>query len=142
MSRRRPPVGDDFAPLEPFSPFAEDDSTHDRGRQAEADGRRWLAERGYEIVTANYRTPVGEIDVVGEEDGVLCFVEIKARMSSAYGPATAAVTRRQKSRVARAASLYLQDTGYEGPCRFDVLGMNWDGQAWRFELIRDAFELP
>jgi putative endonuclease len=127
--------------LKSSSPFAEADSTHERGRQAEADGRRWLAGKGYEILTANYRTPVGEIDVIAEEGGELCFIEIKARMSAVYGPATAAVTPRQQSRVARAASLYLQDTGYEGPCRFDVLGMNWDGRAWRFELIRDAFEL-
>jgi putative endonuclease len=121
-------------------PFAADDSTHRRGRQAETAGRAWLEARGYRITAANYRTAVGEVDLVGEEGDTLCFIEIKARMTAAYGPAAAAVSRRQRSRVARAAALYLLDTGWEGPCRFDVLAMDWTEDGWRFELFRDAFE--
>ncbi|MCZ6507551.1 MAG: YraN family protein [Acidobacteria bacterium] len=123
-------------------PFAQGDSTHRRGRQAEAAGRRWLEERGYRILATNYRTPLGEIDLVAREQDTVCFIEIKARVSPAHGPAIGAVTARQRARVARAAALYLQATGYEGPCRFDVLGLDWDGEDWLFELVQEAFEAP
>ncbi len=69
----------------------------------------------------------------------LCFVEIKARETTAFGFASAAVSPHQQRRIARAASLYLQASGHEGDCRFDVLAMDWDGDGWHFELIRDAF---
>jgi Holliday junction resolvase-like predicted endonuclease len=49
------------------------------------------------------------------------------------------VTRQQRQRVARAAAFYLQRSGWEGDCRFDVLGMDWRGSAWRFDLVRGAF---
>lgn len=76
---------------------------------------------------------------MAEDDGVLCFLEIKARVSGIHGPALAAVTVHQRRRVARAAALYLQATGFEGDCRFDVLGMDWGASAWRFDLVRGAF---
>ena len=121
-------------------PFANSDSTHQRGRRAEKAGERWLADQGYRIVARNYRTPVGEIDLIAQDGDTLCFIEIKARTSSAYGPAITAISPHQQSRVARAASLYLLRAGWEGPCRFDALGLDWAGEKWTFTLLRSAFE--
>ena len=120
-------------------PFSSDESTHSRGRQAERDGRVWLERQGYSVVEANYRTHVGEIDLVAHDGEVLCFIEIKARETTHFGFAVAAVTPHQQKRISRAASLYLQSSDHEGDCRFDVLAMDWDGDGWHFELIRDAF---
>ena len=78
--------------------------------------------------------------MIGREGDVLCFVEIKARTSSAYGPAITAITPRQQSRVVRAASLWVQESGWEGPCRFDALGLDWTGEEWAFTLLRNAFD--
>ena len=58
------------------------------------------------------------------------FVEIKARETTVFGFASAAVTRHQQRRITRTASLYLQDSSHEGDCRFDVLAMDWDGDGW------------
>jgi putative endonuclease len=76
---------------------------------------------------------------VAEEDGVLSFVEIKARARALHGSAVTAVSLHQRRRVARAAALYLQRTGFDGDCRFDVLGLDWSPSGWRFELLRGAF---
>jgi Holliday junction resolvase-like predicted endonuclease len=52
------------------------------------------------------------------------------------------VPRPKQTRIGRVASLYLVRYDDAPPeCRFDVLGMDAVGGAWRFTLIRNAFVL-
>ncbi len=104
---------------------------------------RYLESQGFEIVARNATTKVGEIDLVAREGETLCFVEIKARSGDRYGPAIAAVNPAKQRRLARAAAMYLALERWQGPCRFDVLGLDaqQDGGSWSFTLIRDAFRL-
>jgi putative endonuclease len=37
----------------------------------------YLAERGYEILTRNARTPYGEIDIIAKQDDITVFIEVK-----------------------------------------------------------------
>ena len=81
-------------------------------RQAEA---HWPSQRilgglyslqGYRVLGRRVKTRLGELDVVAlSPSGALCFVEVKAR--AAEGSAAEAITGRQRSRIARAAALYL-----------------------------------
>ena len=127
------------APCDERSPFPPDASTHDRGVQAEDLAAAWLTESGYRILTRNYRTAVGEIDVVAAHGEVLCFVEVKARSDLSFGSPLAAVTAHRRRRLGRGARLYLAESGWDGPCRFDVLGMVAGEDGWEMELVRDAF---
>jgi len=117
-----------------------------RGRIAEDAAARWLERRGYRIVERNHRNRAGEIDLVAWHGETLCFVEVKARAVTAYGPASAAVNWEKRRRLGRAAALYLALRGGPAPeCRFDVLGVEAQEdageRAWRFSLITDAFRL-
>ena len=42
----------------------------------------YLAERGYEIIARNARTPYGEIDIVAKQGDITIFVEVKTLTSS------------------------------------------------------------
>jgi putative endonuclease len=125
--------------------FAEAGHNRGRGKVGEDAAVRWLEARGFRIVARNVTTKVGEIDLVAQEGDTLCFLEVKARSSAAYGPAIAAVGPAKQRRLSRAASLYLVYHRWAGPCRFDVLGLDRDESAapetggWRFTLIRNAF---
>jgi putative endonuclease len=66
----------------------------------------WLRLRGYRILARNFRTPVGEIDIVARRRAVLCLVEVKARDEVAN--ALQAISPRQRERISRAASAFLQ----------------------------------
>lgn len=111
-----------------------------KGKFGEDAAVLWLTSQGYEIVDRNVVNHAGELDLVAREGGTLCFVEIKARSSQAFGPAIAAVDARKQRRVSRAAALYLAMKGlHSSPCRFDVLGLDWEGDGWRYTLVRDAF---
>jgi len=75
------------------------------GEQAAAD---FLAERGYQLVARNVRTPYGEIDLIASKDGLTIFVEVKARTTSRYGPPEVAVTPRKQAHMLACAEHYAQ----------------------------------
>jgi putative endonuclease len=112
-----------------------------RGAAAEEEARRYLERQGYAIVASNAVTKAGEIDVVALDGGTLCFVEVKARASLDFGPAIAAVDPRKQRRLARAAALYLALNPHDGPCRFDVVGLDPAPDGWEITLLRNAFEI-
>ncbi len=74
----------------------EDMPAHQRtGRRGEEDAYFYLRLRGYTIIARNYRAPNhrGELDLIGWERDVLCFVEVKTRTKHDLKPAEAAVDR-------------------------------------------------
>lgn len=111
-----------------------------RGRSAEDDAVAWLERQGYRPIARNARTAAGEIDLVADDDGTLCFVEVKARSTAEFGPAVAAVGAAKQRRLRRAAAMWLAMHPCEAPCRFDVLGLDAAADGWEFTLVRDAFE--
>jgi putative endonuclease len=122
------------------SDFRRQPHTRARGRVGEEDAVQWLAGQGFEVLERNVVNKAGEIDAVAKEGETLVFLEIKARASDAYGPAIAAVDARKQRRVSRAAALYIaMKRLHNAPCRFDVLGLDWQEGGWRFTLIRNAF---
>jgi putative endonuclease len=66
----------------------------------------YLAERGYNVIARNVRTPYGEIDIIAEKDGFTIFVEVKARTSSSLGPPEISVTPRKQEHMRSAAEYY------------------------------------
>jgi putative endonuclease len=130
----------------PLDRFRRHAAPGDRGREAEAEAAGWLERQGYRILARNARTGAGEIDVVAEEDGTLCFVEVKARSRGSHGGAISAVSPAKQRRLVRAAQAWLLRHPTDRPCRFDVLAMDADGAGedaalrWRYTLVRNAFE--
>jgi putative endonuclease len=116
-------------------------STHQRGRAAEQAAERWLVEAGYQILERNVVNHAGEIDLIARDSGgTLCFIEVKARATAAFGPAIAAVTAAKRRRLSRAAALHLALRGLHlTACRFDVLGLDKTAEGWKFTLVQDAF---
>jgi putative endonuclease len=124
--------------------FGDQPHNRARGKVGEDDAVRWLEGQGYRMVERNVVNHGGEIDLVARDGDTLCFIEIKARASDAFGPAIAAVDLRKQRRISRAASLYLAVKGpRDTPCRFDVVGLDRSDRSgeggWRYTLIRDAF---
>lgn len=123
--------------------FESESTTRGRGRVGEDAGSAWLSRHGYVILERNHASRIGEIDVIARHGDTLCFVEIKARQDDRLGSPLEAVHRRKQRQIARVAGLYLAESDWSGPCRFDVLGMELDEAGeWRFQLIRNAFEAP
>ncbi len=113
-----------------------------RGRAGEAAAGAYLRRIGYEIEATNARFPVGEIDLVAQEKGVLCFIEVRARTSARYGTAAESITWRKRQRFLKAVQWYLQrrQIPWRGEIRFDVVTIELQQSARPdVHLIRGAF---
>lgn len=115
------------------------------GAEAERAAAKLLESGGHRILERNFNSPVGELDLITLDGDTLCFVEVKARFDSRYGGGAAAVDRRKRGRVVRAAEAFLCQPEHSGlrqkPCRFDVVTATWseDEGDWTFTHYPDAF---
>ena len=101
---------------------------------------KFLKKKGYRILDRNFRTPLGEIDVIAEDRNTLVFVEVKTRTDDSFGRPFEAVTFRKKEKLRKAALSYLKSSRKEMASRFDVLSIEVRGGESRIEHIVDAFE--
>ena len=83
-----------------------------------------LEQRGYTILTRNYRTPIGELDIVARDRQHLLFVEVKTRRTAAFGAPAEAVGAHKQRQIMRAAQWYLANARYPDlQPRFDVIAV-------------------
>jgi putative endonuclease len=112
------------------------------GRRGEDDAYFWLRRRGYVIVGRNWRSARrrGEIDLIGWEDGVLCFIEVKTRRTSGLVTAEAAIDMRKQRELRAMAADYMRRLPEPPPYRFDVVTVHYDpGPKPAITLLRNAF---
>jgi putative endonuclease len=118
-------------------------SIRHRGPEGEQAAAKFLERRGYRIVASNYRTRLGEIDLIAEDRGTVVFIEVKARATNQFGTAAEAITPAKQARIARLAQQFLAARGLmDRPCRFDaVLISGVDPVGQQIELVTAAFEI-
>jgi putative endonuclease len=75
------------------------------GISAESRAAVWLLAHGYRILARQWKSPLGEIDIIAARRHLLIFVEVKARAT--LDEAAESVTERQKQRIAAAAEIWL-----------------------------------
>ncbi|MBN1893020.1 YraN family protein [bacterium] len=110
-----------------------------RGEDAAAD---YLSARGYRILERNYRTRLGEIDIIAQKDHVLVFLEVKTQASDAFGPPETWVDIRKQKKIIQAASCYIRESHGSGmDCRFDVIAVRLGRSGPVCRHIRNAFWL-
>src|SRR5262249_61507415 len=80
------------------------------GRRGEEDAYFHLRDLGYIMVARNFRSPRrrGDLDLIGWDKDVLCFIEVKTRTSHAVKPAEAAVDQHKKRELSAVAREFLR----------------------------------
>ena len=100
---------------------------------------------GYTIIARNYRSPHhrGEVDLVGWELDVLCFIEVKTRTTRDVKPAEAAVDRDKQRELSLVARDFLRHMPASCQWRFDVLAVYYELGHGRpsFVLFQNAFSV-
>lgn len=100
------------------------------GNRGEDLATKYLKEKGFKILTRNFKTPLGEIDIIAEDSETLVFIEVKTRTDDSFGLPFEAVDGRKRERMRRIALLYLKNLGKERPVRFDVISVEMkDGNS-------------
>ena len=112
------------------------------GEKGESLAVRYLKKNGYKILEQNYRTKLGEIDIIAREKKTLVFVEVKSRRSIRFGSPKWAVTPKKQRTISMVALTYLKATQQtDARARFDVVAIISNQDEPRIEIIKNAFEL-
>ncbi len=112
------------------------------GSEGEEVAVRFLIKQGYKIITRNFRTRLGEVDIVAREEKTLVFVEVKTRTGKQFGSPLFAVDQRKQAKITRVALLYLSNKKLNAcPCRFDVVAIQKHFGSYQVRLVRNAFEM-
>jgi putative endonuclease len=126
------------------------EQTQDRrqalGRQGEDLAVLYLTQQGYDIITRNWRTRSGELDIVARDGDWLVFVEVRTRRirGGAAGPALGtpeeSVAPRKQLQLVALADAYLFALPWDGPWRIDVIALELraDRSVARLNHLRDA----
>jgi len=113
------------------------------GKRGEDAAVSCLRRNGYKIIERNYRTKLGEIDIIADYKGCICFVEVRAKNNMAFGFPEETILKKKQLSVSKAALIYIKKFKLENKsCRFDVVSVEGvDSPGPEVKLIKNAFEL-
>jgi len=112
-----------------------------QGLEGEKLAVRHLKRLGYRIICRNYRSPLGEIDIIASHRGVLVFVEVKSRSTETFGSPKLAITPAKQRKLSQVAWHYLQQHNLtEASARFDVVTISRMQGSPHLEVIENAFD--
>lgn len=117
-------------------------ATQALGELGERIAERWLRTRGWRVVQRRFRSGHRDIDLVVEQDGVVAFVEVKARRGEQFGGPVEAVDWRKQRELGRSARIWIDRHGRQREAyRFDVIGVLVAGERVRIRHVENAFAL-
>lgn len=106
-----------------------------------------LKKNGYKIIERNYRSKMGEIDIIAKDGEYTCFVEVRLRKTNDFGTPADTIGEEKRRRIIKTAQQYaVQNNIYDTPMRFDVVLINavTTKRALKntnLEIIKDAFRM-
>jgi len=112
----------------------------DVGSRGERAALEVYLRRGYRLIARNWRSRIGELDLVLARDGIVVFCEVKARRGSRLGGPFEAVgpAKQRKLRALAEAFLLAHRLAAEG-VRFDVASVVVSSAGPRVHVFEDAF---
>ncbi|MGI9103867.1 MAG: YraN family protein [Terriglobales bacterium] len=121
------------------------------GRRGEDAAYFYLRRNGYVITARNWRSPRhrGELDLVGWDGDVLCFIEVKTRSTREVATAEAAVDEEKRGDLIAVARDYRRRAARNRTirgalCRFDIVSIYFDTENGSpdITLFKNAFPMP
>lgn len=111
---------------------------HKRGQWGELYVRLWLIMRRWTILKHQWKTPLGEIDIIAQKGRLIAFIEVKNHAS--YDDSRSVITPKQQKRIINAARFFIKEhPAYAShDMRFDAILLH---QWWAVEHIADAWRI-
>ncbi len=102
---------------------------------------KYLQQHNVLLLHRNFRTKVGEVDLIGVDKNTLTFVEVRYRKDDSHGSAAETVDSFKQQKIIRTAEFFLQTRNWAQkiPCRFDVMAISGPLESLNIEWIKDAF---
>lgn len=112
------------------------------GKKGEEFAADFLTQKGYKIKERNYKSALGEIDIIALSGVTIVFIEVKTRSSLKFGLPFEAVTKKKQHQISKTALYYMSSKKInESAARFDVVSVISKGEKMEAQLIENAFEV-
>lgn len=110
----------------------------EKGKLGEEIALKYIISKGGKIIERNYRTKIGEIDLIAKLNGELVFVEVKSRSNINYGYPSESVNYKKKMKITNVAKYYILENSLENlSIRFDVIEIYFNEK--KINHIENAF---
>ncbi|MGE5403791.1 MAG: YraN family protein [Candidatus Saccharibacteria bacterium] len=111
------------------------------GQRGEELAAVYLQRRGYKIITRNYRSRWGEIDIICRKNGVLIFVEVRSKSGDRFGEPEESITPAKMEKIRKTAFAYLEKESEVSfrEIRFDFIAVRGTPEGPRINHIKSAF---
>ena len=120
--------------------MSEKNTRQQRGAWGEDFACAYLEQQGLQLISRNYHSRYGEIDLIMQHQQILIFVEVRYRRSASHGSSAESVNFRKQQKIILTAQEYLQSLSEIPICRFDVLAIMDTMQSVTVDWIQDAFQ--
>ena len=91
------------------------------GKIGEDMARKYLEDKGYEILEQNYKTKYSEIDLVAKKHGELVFVEVRTKVGENFGTPEDTLKNKKMGKVRFNALSYVAFKKWAGPVKIDAI---------------------
>jgi putative endonuclease len=113
---------------------------HDFGKAGEQMAAEWLEQRGFRLITRNWKFARYEVDIIASRQKVLHFIEVKSRHDDQFGKPEDWVDRKKGSHLLTAGEAFLNKYPGWKQVQYDILSilLTADGKQDIF-FIEDVY---
>lgn len=91
------------------------------GLYGEAIAEKYLISKGYKIITKNFHTRYGEIDIIATTSQHIEFIEVKTRFTNSLTAPEESIDRKKIIKILRSTQIFLQT--------------HYQTKSWRMSLV-------
>ena len=114
------------------------------GESGEQLAVEFLSSKGYKILERNFKSKLGEIDIVAKDKKTICFIEVKTRSNLEKGLPQESITMRKQHQISKTALSYLKFKGFISEDKVwsikpSVLKASWTIEEFNFDSSLTIF---
>ncbi len=128
---------------EKYSSTALELSSLFQGQKGEKQAAEHLSKLGYSVIAKNWKSRLGEIDLIVKKKEVYFFVEVKFRKSKAYGSGAEAIHPLKQKKMTSAVLDYIQKNRLKNiDLRLAALIIEEENKTYSFDFYEFPLDLP
>ena len=110
------------------------------GKLGESVAENYLIDHDFKIITKNFHSIYGEIDLIAEKNGKLHFVEVKTRKNFSFGSPIESYHFAKQQKIIKTAFIYMDQQNIRKQFQFDFIGvlLNQDDSINEIEMLENA----
>lgn len=100
----------------------------------------YLENSNYKILSQNYCTKFGEIDIIAKDKDEYVFIEVKTRSSSEFGRPVEAVDKHKEKHIKKSSQIYIYLNNLENQyIRYDIIEVYFDKSKYYINHLKNNF---